>query len=384
MDLLNKQLLQELASVNSTPCLSLYMPTHRSHPENLQDTIKFKNLLKQLEESLLQQYSNSETKEHLEPFETLANDPEFWNNTNDGLAILSATGVFKTIGLQSPVEALTVVADSFHTKPLRKYLQSLDRYHVLGLSLHDMKLFEGNRHSLVEVELPSDFPKTIEEALGEELTDKHSTVASYGGVGGESNNMHHGHGGKKDEVDIDAERFFRIISAEIYERYSKPSGLPLLLAALPEHHNLFSKVSNNPLLLPKGIHINYKAVEIQKLTAMAWEIMQPEYNLKLSGLAEKFEQAKANNIGSDDIAKVAEAAAKGRVDTLLLQADCVIAGTITDSNTGAIQTDDLTNPEIDDLLDDIGELVTKMDGQVMVVPAEYMPTQTGLAATFRY
>ncbi len=384
MELLNKQLIQELASVNSTPCLSLYMPAHRSHPENLQDPINFKNLLKQLEESLLQQYANKETKEHLAPFEALANDPGFWNNTNDGLAVLSAAGVFKTIGLQSPVEALTVVANSFHTKPLRKYLQSLNRYHVLGISLHDIKLFEGNRHSLVEVKLPSDISKTIEEALGDQLTDKHATVASYGGVGGESNNMHHGHGGKKDEVDIDAERFFRIISAGINERYSKPSGLPLLLAALPEHHALFHKVSNNPLLLSKGIPVNYKAVSIDKLTTMAWEIMQPEYALKLSVMAEKFEQAKANNTGSDDIAKVAEAAATGRVDTLLLQADRVIAGKITDSNTGAIQTGNLENPQTDDLLDDIGELVTKMGGKVMVIPSENMPTQTGLAGIFRY
>jgi hypothetical protein len=30
---------------------------------------------------------------------------------------------------------------------------------------------------------PSDIPKNINEALGYDLTDKHTTVASYGGVG---------------------------------------------------------------------------------------------------------------------------------------------------------------------------------------------------------
>ena len=137
------------------------------------------------------------------------------------------------------VQELAVVADVFNTKPLRQYLQSADRYHVLGLSLHEIRLFEGNRHSLVEVDLPSDFPRTIVEALGDELTEKHTTVASYGGTGAESSDMHHGHGGKKDEVDKDAERFFNIIAGTIHEKYSKPSGLPLILAALPEHHSLF-------------------------------------------------------------------------------------------------------------------------------------------------
>jgi hypothetical protein len=39
---------------------------------------------------------------------------------------------------------------------------------------------------------------------------------------------------------------------------------------------------------------------------------------------------------------------------------------------------------VDDLLDDMGELVIKMGGQVMVLPAEKMPSETGLAAIFRY
>jgi hypothetical protein len=44
--------------------------------------------------------------------------------------------------------------------------------------------------------------------LGYDLTDKHTTVASYGV---ESNHhMHHGQGGKSDESDIDAEKFFAL------------------------------------------------------------------------------------------------------------------------------------------------------------------------------
>jgi uncharacterized integral membrane protein len=37
------------------PCLSLFQPTHRDHPDNQQDPIRFKNLVKALEESLRQQ-----------------------------------------------------------------------------------------------------------------------------------------------------------------------------------------------------------------------------------------------------------------------------------------------------------------------------------------
>ena len=384
METLARELIQELLSVNQKPCLSLYMTTHRNHPGNLQDIIRFKNLVKLLEESLLEQYSTIQVEKFLEPYMTLGNNHEFWNHTLDGLAVLGTTELFKVIKLPIAVEELVVVANSFHTKPLRQYLQSVDRYHVLGLSLHEIRLFEGNRHSLVEIDLPLEIPKTITEALGVELTEKHSTVASYGGVGGESSNMHHGQGSKKDEVDKDAERFFRVIANTIYENYSKPTGWPLILASLPEHHSLFQKVNKNPFLLSHSINVNPSTISTDKLTRLAWEIMNPDYLLKLESLANKFEEAKANNSGSDNIKEVVKAAESGRVDTILIEADRVIAERLRNKNTGTFKQADSTQPKLDDLLDDIGELVTKMGGKVMFIPPDKMPAKTGIAALYRY
>lgn len=383
MNLLTSDMMPELLSVNAGTCISLYMPTHRTHPDNLQDPILFKNLVKKLEQSLLLQYSASEATLLLQPFVALANNEEFWRHTLDGLAVLGTAGTFKTIGLPVFTEELTVVADSFHTKPLRKYLQSVERYNVLGLSLQDYHIYEGNRHSLTELELAPGIPKNIKEALGDELTDKHSTVASYGGVGGGSSNMHHGHGGKADEVGTDAERFFRFVAKTINEHYSKPSGLPLILAALPEHHNLFQKVSNNLSLLPDGIDVNPKSVEASELAERAWKVMEPYYFGIIEKACDVYQQSKSKGMSSDSIREVAAAAAASRVDTLMIEANLQTPGKII-SDTGIIEKGDLENPEMDDLLDDLGELVTKMGGKVMVIPHEKMPTHTGVACVFRY
>ena len=237
--LLTAESLAELASAQQPPCLSLYQTTHRRHPENRQDPIRFRNLLKDLETSFRQQYSAIETRLLLKPFEALADDHDFWNHTLDGLAVLGGPGLFRVFRLQRPVAALAVVADSFHTKPLRRFLQSVGRYQVLGLSRHKIQLFEGDRNVLDEIDPAPGVPRTITEALGAELTEPHQTVASYGGTGAGSTPMRHGHGGKKDEVDTDAERFFRAIDRAVLEHHSRPSGLPLILAALPEHHHLF-------------------------------------------------------------------------------------------------------------------------------------------------
>ena len=229
--------------------------------------------------------------------------------------------------------------------------------------------------------MASDVPRTITEALGEELTEPHLAVASYGGAGGPA--IYQGHGVKKDEMDIDAERFYRSVDRAILKRHSRPSRLPLLLAALPEHHSPFHKISHNPFLMAQGIDVHPDTLPIETLRERAWRIIEPQYEARLATLSEEFATAKSKDLGADEPAQVAEAAVVGRVATLLIDADRQIAGRI-DVTTGQIQLGDLNHPEMDDLLDDLGELVLKKSGRVAVVPTERMPTRTGLAAIYRY
>ena len=98
---------------------------------------------------------------------------------------------------------------------------------------------------------------------------------------------------------------------------------------------------------------------------------------------EEFGNASAEGLGDDDIAQVARSVVGGRVATLLIEADREIPGRI-DAATGDIAFDNLAHPEVDDVLDDLGMSVLKMGGQVVIVPAERMPTKSGIAAIYRY
>ncbi len=366
------------------PCLSLYQPTHRDHPDNEQDPIRFKNLVKALEDSLRQKFASDEIQPLLEPLLALADDREFWNCTFDGLAVLRDRNRFRVYKLQRPVPELAIVADSFHTKPLLRILQSADRYQVLALNRNEMKVFEGNRDALDEITPADGVPQTLTEALGDELTDSRQTVSAYGGSGGGQAPMHHGHGGRKAELDDDAERFFRVVDRAVLEHHSKPSGLPLLLAALPEHHHMFHALSHNPFLISESLDVHPDALaSSDDFRERVWQTIEPRYLERLAGLVDAFGSNKAKGHGSDDLAEVARAAVGGRVATLLIEARREIPGRV-DAATGELEFDDLSHPETDDVLDDLGALVLKMGGEVVVVPKERMPTDTGIAATYRY
>lgn len=383
MSLHTNELPIELPKSAQAPCLSLYQPTHRHHPDNLQDPIRFKNLLKTLEQSLRQEYPTREARPLLQPFNDLASDRDFWNHTQDGLAVLCAPDLFRIYKLQRPVPELAIVADSFHIKPLLRIVQSADRYQILGMSREATKLFEGNRDALDEVDLAPDVPRTIADALGDELTEPHQTVRSLGGVGGSSSAMHHGHGGKSDEIAVDLERFFRAVDASILAHHSRPSRLPLLLAALPEYQGVFRKISRNPFLLDEGLKLDPDSVTIDELRELAWGVVGPGYQDRLKKLVEEFEQSKPRGMVGDHLGQIAFDAVSGRVKTLLVEAEREIPGHL-DSSNGQIEFGDINHPQVDDLIDDLAELVLNKGGQVVVVPAERMPTATGAAAIYRY
>jgi len=360
------------------PCLSLYQSTHRHYPDNQRGLIHYRNLVKVLEATLLLKYSRSEIEGLIAPFFALAENRDFWNHTLGGLAVLGSKDFFRIYRLQSTVAEMAIVADSFHIKPLIRIQQTADRYHILGLNRHGIRLFEGNRYVLDEIELTEGVPWTIAEVLGEKLTEPHHSSASFGSVGGS-----HGHGGKESEVDGDAERFFRDIDRNILDYYSKPSGLPLILASLPEHKSLFHRVSHNPFLLEAGIDIHPDALSIEELRLRAWQVIEPYYLARLADLLEDYGRAKSKELGHEDLAQVAKAIVTGRVETLLVEADREIPGRI-DSANGVIEFEDLAHPEVDDVLDDLTSLTLKMGGKVVIVPAEKMPVETGIAAIYRY
>lgn len=372
----------ELLGSHEPPCLSLYQPTHRHHPDDQQDPIRFRNLVKALEESLRQKYPARETRPLLARFHALADDRDFWNHGLDGLAVLCAPSMFRLYRLQRPVPELAVVAGSFHTKPLMRIIQSADRYQVLGLSRREIKFFEGNRDALDEVELDLRVPRTITDALGDELTSPHRVVSSSAAGAGRTP-IRHGHGSKSDEVDSDTERYFRAVDRAVLEHHSRPSGVPLILAALSEHHALFRQVSHNPFLTAEGIDIHPDALPGDGLRERAWRLVEASYLARLAGLIERFEAARAKERGTDDLAQVAEAALARRIATLLIEAERQIPGRL-DTATGRIQLAESAYSGVDDLLDDLGEWVLRTGGEVVVVPAGRMPVQTGIAAIYRY
>ena len=185
-----------------------------------------------------------------------------------------------------------------------------------------------------------------------------------------------------DEIE-NSDRFFHEIDKSILDNVSKVSGLPLFLIALPINQARFRNISRNPFLMNEGVNLNADLMSKEELCKVIWKLAKPYYDTRMEELIEVFGEAQSRDLGSDNISNVVKAAVEGKVETLILEADRLIPGYI-NYKTASYEHGDLSNPEVDDLLDDIGECVLSKGGNIVMTPAHLMPTNKGLAAIYRY
>lgn len=380
---ITQEVLRELSQTSATPggCISIYMPTHRRHPQNQQDPIRFKNLAKSVVEQIRE--SDDFTAEEISSIEKrlsgLEEDRDFWNHRTDGLAWFYRGGQDYLFDLQRSVDELVVVARSLHIKPLIRVTQSADRYHVLALTRHSTKLYGGNRDTLDEVLIP-EVPATIQDALGEELTEPYLGAASYGGAG---QTMFHGHGSKDEEVNKDRDRYFRIVSSAVEKHWSNPSRVPLILVAVGEHHAPYRRIANDRFLLEEGVQKDPSSMNQEDLRKATWEVMRQHYDRQLGEYTERFADAESRQQASAVVSDVLREAANGRVELLLLEEDAKLPGHV-DWTTGKIEEAQLSNPDVDDVLDDLAEMVINRGGTVRVLPPGSLASASKIGAIYRY
>lgn len=386
-DPITRDTLTDLVKLDEQICLSVYMPTHRSVPEREQDPIRYKNLLRELRGALASRYPQADQDALLEPFEALLEDRDFWVYQRDGLAVLGGEHFFRVFALQRRVPEIASVDVRPYLKPLLRIAQSADRFQVLCLARDEVRLFEGNRDVLDEIELVDEVPRNQIQALGGDLTEatQSGKPGGYSMASERGDPMMHeaGGSGKQDEIDLDRDRFFRKVDSAISEHYSNPGNLPLLLVALPENQSVFRAATRNQHLVEQGVDIDPSSLDVDQLRKRSWEVMSRQYRQRLDGIVDQYGASSGQGLASDRVEDIGQAAVAGRVSTLLVEAERVIPGEL-DQQSGEVHVNGTGEEGGYDVLDQLIPQVLQNGGEVIVLPADQMPVSTGAAAMYRF
>src|SRR5688572_1769376 len=114
------QRLRPLLGEHAKPCLSLYQPTYRQFPDSQQNTVRYRNLVRDLKAALTETHPSADIAALMRPFEALAEDGAFWAHPQDGIAVFSAPGFSYVEKLQRTVPERVVVNDHLSLKPLMR------------------------------------------------------------------------------------------------------------------------------------------------------------------------------------------------------------------------------------------------------------------------
>ena len=364
--------LQELLKPRQGSCVSIHVKTDRKKQSTPQNRIRFKNALKTVEQSL-GIHSDDDREAQLpllEPLYEMEADEDFWQQQLEGLSVFRAANELHIYKLSQDVPDLAVVADSFHVKPLIRITGDIMRYEVLCVSMEQVAMFVGDRLGLTPMELHPDVPRNMAEALGEPSHVAKLKTARQDPQG-------------SDQRDRQMTRYFRRLDQALSDHHPTTPSIPLILAALPEHHGFFHEASHNDRLIEGGIKRDpFKDMSPEELNKLAEEALSPFREKRLAELRERFTSGQAHNAGSDNLNEVARTAAFGNVAVLMIQKNHHVGGRI-DPGTGEVTFQEIKDPATDDVIDDIAELVLKSSGEVLVLDEPQMPSDTGIAAIYR-
>jgi hypothetical protein len=385
MESLTVEQIKVLAQQTASPSLSLYLPTHRTGQDTRQDPMRFRNLLREAEKEFLGGgMGPREVRALLQPAQALLEESNFWNHQYDGLVVFMTSEDFHSYRLPFAVEELLVIARSYYLKPVLPLLTNNGCYFILVISQNEVRLFEGTRYGVGQIDLPDGTPGSLEAALT--LDDPQKQLQMHTGTSQSEagHGMFHGQGPGREEHKVWIEQYLNLVDTGLKKIYGEQRA-PLVLAGVDFLLPLYRKVSDYPNIMPEGISGNPERLRPEELQEQAWPIVEAYFRQETEKAMEQYRRSAGTGKAADDIEEIVAAAFKGRVDKLILSIETPVWGTF-NPDTGKVMIDPAGQAKPDNLaLVDFAAMKTLQNGgTVYALSREEMPSDSPIAAVFRY
>lgn len=351
--------------------VSIYMETSQTAPDNKSNRLQFKNLMNEA----LSEIHDKKLKATIGTrLNELHDNESFWIHVKQGLALLMDEQEMVIYLLGRKFSNVASVGKYFNLNPLLRHFQSDDVYYILGLSKDTFSVYQGNRYQIEEVQFPDDIEMSMADVLGTQTEGRTLNVGSYGGVGTGS---YHGHNARSEEEKVDLQRYYLYIDRFISEHLEKGQDNPIILLGLDQHIGEFRKITKNPHILKDSVFISLESIKNKEkdLHAEVWPVIERQLLKETADLMDSFEKRYELEEGSSDLAEIYRALLEGRVGTLVLE------------DLKLYPNKDLFLEDFSedvDVLSVLLDLAFRTKCEIIILPKEKMPSDTGAFALYRY
>jgi len=297
----------------------------------------------------------------------LADDDEFWRFQARTLAIFATPDFVTTFRLPHRLVRLVEVSDRFHVKPLLRAITFPQVALVLALAQGSVRLIEVSPDvDAAPVSVP-DLPRDVADFVGKaSITDRTASGRVQGSEGQKVRIRQYARG---------IDQALRPVLGGL--------GVPLILAAAEPLDTIYRSVSTYPHLAPTSVGGNPETSSDTDLAERARRVLDELYAAELRDVRDRYGQREADGRATGDLANIARAATFGAVDTLLVDMDETVPGTV-DEQTGAIELSDGDDAIDYGVVDEVARRVWRTGGSVLAVRREDVPGDGPAAAILRY
>ncbi len=360
--------LKALASHRDDLCVSIYLPTTPVTQDTDANRIEFRNLGKEAIRQLTEAGADKRRVAAVsEQIDDLVDDDEFWRFQAHSLAVLATPGHLHTFRVPSTLSPTVVVSDRFHLKPLLRAATFPNNGYVLALAEGAVRLVE------VSADLPATavnvqgMPKDAAGALGKATLNDRSPSGRIQGSEGQK---------------VRLRQYARKVDTALRETLA---GLevPLVLAATEPLASIYRSVNTYPHLAEITLGGSPDRLTDADLAARARTVLDELYRTQIAAWAATFAARENQGRATTDLDGAARAATVGAVETMLVDIDAVVPGTVADAD-GAVTLASAPGPGGYGIVDEIARRVILSGGRVLGVRAADIPGGKPLAAILRY
>lgn len=346
------------------PCVSITLPTHRTAPENRQDPVRVKNLVREAVNRLLDEFPKREIEPLLIRLEKLAESIDY-NYLLDGLVLYANHDFSQSFMLPFSIPERVVVDDTFLTRDLVHALNHTTRYWVLSLSEKPTRLYEGVRDNLKEIQI---------EGFPMEHTMPGGSKSLPGGKG----------------VNISAYRdeyhrkFFRQVDSAL-KPFMDADRLPLVVVGVDRYHSFFNEVTKYSDQIIGRITGNHDKTSVHDLSKLVWPLVDENLAKLRQKMLGELEKAVSDRKVATEISDIWQKASSGLGRHLMVEEGFQYPARLDQSGQNLIPADDVTAPDvIDDAVDEIIEFVVQMGGEVTFMQDGQLEKYQRMALILRY
>ncbi len=302
-----------------------------------------------------------------ERIEELAGDEDFWIHQARSLAVFLTDDTITTFQLPSHLQDSVQVSDRFHLKPLLRALTFTKAAYVLAISQNQTRVLEVFPDGDPQVVDVPDLPENAVDAVA---------VPSISGRGARGRVQ--GSEGQKMRLGQYARTVDQALRQLLVGR-----DVALILAAASPMDTIYRQWNSYPSLADQVISGNPDNESAGDLAASARTILDDLHGRELADIRAEFDQRQGEGRATTDVVDVARAATMGMVDTLLVDIDAVVSGTL-DEVTGAVTFAENDGVDNYGITDEIVRRTWLAGGNVLAVRSEDIPGSGDLAAILRW